>query len=69
LTFKVSRDHGRIPDWDQATIHGAGDFEVTKARIHYAQSYALVSALIGKFGAVKVADYRAKFWKVFGIET
>jgi hypothetical protein len=61
LTFKVSRDQGRLIDWDQATIHGTGDFEVTKARIHYAQSYALVSSLVGKFGAAKVAEYVKSF--------
>jgi hypothetical protein len=60
-TFEVSRDHGRLLDWDQVTIHGTGDFEVTKARIEYAQSYALVSALIERFGPVKVAEYVKSF--------
>jgi hypothetical protein len=61
LTFAVSRDQHRLLDWDHVTIHGTGDFEIAQARVHYAQSYALVSALVAKFGAAKVGEYVKAF--------
>lgn len=61
LTFWVSQGLGRLLDWDLATVTGTGELPVARARVHYAQSYALVRALVEKFGVAKVAAYVRSF--------
>lgn len=60
-TFVVSRGLKRLLDWDLVTTTGTGELPLPKARVHYAQSYALVSALLQKFGPGKVAQYIRSF--------
>jgi len=61
LTFDVSRGQKRLLDWDLITTTGTGALRIAEARVHYAQSYALVSALEQKYGAAKVAEYVKSF--------
>lgn len=61
ITFQVSRDLKRLLPWTQVTLHSTGELPVAQARIHYAQSWAMVSRLIEKFGAAKVAQYVRSF--------
>ena len=61
LTFEVSRGQKRLLDWDLVTTTGTGALRIGEARVHYAQSYALVSALEQKYGAAKVAEYVKSF--------
>jgi len=60
-TFFVSRGLKRLLEWDLVTTKSTGELPVVQARIHYAQSYALVSALLKKYGADKVAQYIRSF--------
>jgi len=61
ITFDVSRGLKHLLDWDLVTTTGTGELPVAKARVEYAQSYALVAALAQKFGAAKVAEYVRSF--------
>jgi hypothetical protein len=61
ITFAVARDRGQLLEWDQVAKRGTGDFPAAKARVHYAQSYALVSALVAKYGMAKIGDYVRSF--------
>jgi len=61
MTFAVAYNRHSLLDWDEATIHGTGYFPVAEARTQYAQSYALVSALIAKFGTSKLDEYVESF--------
>ncbi len=47
-TFTVSRDMKRLLDWNQVTTQSTGDFPIAQARVHYAQSFALVRVLVAK---------------------
>jgi len=60
-TFTVSRDLKRLLPWTEVTLRSTGEFPVAQARVHYAQSWALVSRLMDKFGAAKVAAYVRSF--------
>lgn len=61
MTFQVAHASHSLLGWDDATIHGTGYFPVAQARTHYAQSYALVGALIARYGAAKVDQYVKSF--------
>ena len=60
-TFAVSRDLGRLLPWDDVTTKSTGEYPVAQARVHYAQSYGLVSGLIRQYGVSKVAAYVQSF--------
>jgi len=66
-TFRVSRDQDRLLDWETVTLRGTGEFPVDLARIHYAQSYGLVSRLLTRFGPGKLAAYVQSF-RVKGVQ-
>ena len=59
--FSVFMAQKRLLNWDEVTVKGTGEFKVAEARVDYAQSYALVEALIEKFGAAKVDEYIRSF--------
>jgi len=61
VTFTVARDQGRFLPWNDVTVKGTGEFPVAQARVHYAQSYGLVSRLVAQFGAAKVGAYIRSF--------
>jgi hypothetical protein len=59
--YAVSRDRGRLLRWDDVTRNGTDSYAVALARIHYAQSCAMVSALADAYGMAKVAAYVRSF--------
>jgi len=67
-TLTVARDQGRFLPWDDVTVKGTGEYPVAQARTHYAQSYGLVKALMGHFGAAKVDAYIQSFRAIPGDE-
>ena len=60
-TFAVSHDLRKLLPWDDVTVRSTGEYPIDLARVHYAQSYALVSRLIGAYGSAKVASYVKSF--------
>jgi hypothetical protein len=60
-TFVASRDLKRLLPWDDVTVKTTGEYPLPEARVHYAQSYALVSRLIAKYGVARVASYVKSF--------
>lgn len=56
-TFVASRDLKRLLPWDDVTVKTTGEYPLPEARVHYAQSYAIVSRLIAKYGVARVASY------------
>ncbi len=61
VTFAVCRRLNRVLDWDDATVTPTGHRDIAQARVHYAQSYALVGALMRRFGPAKIAEYVKSF--------
>lgn len=61
VTFQVSKRQGRLLSWDDVTTKTTGEFPVDKARIHYAQSYAMIKYLVNTYGASRVASYVRSF--------
>jgi hypothetical protein len=64
-TFAVSHALGRLLPWDDVTRYGTGAYPIDKARVHYAQSYAMVSALVARYGTGKIAEYVQSFREPF----
>lgn len=60
-TFAVSRDRRRLLPWNDVTVRSTGEYPIDLARVHYAQSYAMVSRMIGAYGSAKVASYVKSF--------
>ncbi len=61
VTFAVAFRTKRLLGWDDVTMRGTAEYPVNLARIHYAQSYAMVDYLAGKFGIAKVIEYCTSF--------
>lgn len=60
-TFAVSRDLRKFLSWDDITEKSTGEYPIARARVHYAQSYGMVSRLSAKYGVEKVASYVKSF--------
>jgi Peptidase MA superfamily len=64
--YEVSRARGRLLPWNEVTKNGTGAYAIALARVHYAQSYAMVSSLVGAYGIAKVAEYVRSFRVALG---
>jgi hypothetical protein len=60
---------GRSLPWDDIASRGTASYRIAEARLHYAQSYAMVEYLVLKFGIEKVMTYVASYGNYSGLET
>jgi hypothetical protein len=60
---------GRSLPWDDIASRGTASYRIAEARLHYAQSYAMVEYLVQNFGIEKVMTYVASFGNYSGLET
>lgn len=61
ITFEASKKMGRILPWNDVTVNGTAVYPIAQARVHYAQSYAMVKYLISTYGTAKVSQYIRSF--------
>jgi len=61
ITFRGDFVLSKLLPWDDITRRDTASYEASAARTHYAQSYKMVSYLVGKFGMPRVVKYLKSF--------
>lgn len=61
ITFAASRGLKRLLPWDDLAVNSTSHYPVAEARVHYAQSYKMVSYLAEQYGREKLAAYVKSF--------